>query len=564
MTTGSRASSFSIIIPTYNRRETVCDCVRSLGALEYDGRIEIIVVVDGSTDGTAEALAQLNIGHPIQIIEQLNAGPAAARNAGAAAAGGDVLLFLDDDIIAQPALVAQHARMYCDGADAVIGQITLDPGSTKGFLADNFAGWLATSQTGSRITPFDVWAARLSVQRKIFEELGGFDETLTGKSAFAMEDADFGARLLARFQVRHNPLAIARHRYVVTPEEFMARAPRSAAGQLLFLRKHPEHTKELLEQSGWSKPAARFVYRPLSRVPIFPKLLSRFAVRLAERALKTRFRSNRIVARIFSVARDVVYCTAIREYGGMPDSHRLLILCYHAIRDICDDPVLAEFAVERKEFELQLTSLRNRGFAFVGPGAVAAFLAGAPLPRRAVLLTFDDCYPELIEIAREVLQPNGIGAVAFAVTGVSANEWDRSPGGAPVPLLTKPQLRELAALGVEIGCHSRTHRDLRSMSEAELTAEIAGAANDLMEAGLPRPRFFAYPYGLSDAGSRTAVRNAGFAGAMGLVQRHASRSSDGFDLPRIMILRRDRGLRFRLRTAFPQLFAHVRRRLAGV
>lgn len=564
MTDDQKQPSFSIIVPTYQRRETVCDSVRSFGSLLYDGNVEIIVVVDGSTDGTAEALAQLNIGLPIRIIEQANAGAGAARNRGAAAANGDILLFLDDDMMAEPDLLAEHARTYRDGADAVIGQVTLDPCSSEGFLADNFASWLASCRTRDCISPFDIWTSRLSVRREVFEQLGGFDEALTHKWAFAMEDADFGARLLAKFRVRHNALAIARHRYVVTPRDHMDRTPRSAAGQLLFLRKHPDHTAKLLEQSGSSKPVAQFIYRPLSRVPFLPKLLSRFAVAFADWALKTRFRSSWIVARIFSIAREVVYWAAVRDNGGMPSSDRLLILCYHAIRDDCEDPALAQFTVKREQFESHLASLKSRGFAFVGPDAVASFLAGAALPRRAALLTFDDCYPELIEIAREVLRPNGIPAIAFAVTGVSSNEWDQTPGVAPVPLLTRPQLRELASLGVEIGCHSRTHRDLRSVSDSERSAETEGAAQDLVEAGLPRPRFFAYPYGFSDAAIRKAVRGAGFVGALGLVQRYATRSRDPFDLPRIMILARDSGWRFRLRTAFPLLFARLRRRLPGI
>jgi hypothetical protein len=86
----------------------------------------------------------------------------------------------------------------------------------------------------------------------------------------------------------------------------------------------------------------------------------------------------------------------------------------------------------------------------------------------------------------------------------------------------------------------------------------------LVEAGVPRPRFYAYPFGDSDPESREAVRNAGYLGGLSLSQRYASRSSDAFDLPRIMVLAKDRGWRFRLRTAFPRLFAHFRRRLPGV
>jgi peptidoglycan/xylan/chitin deacetylase (PgdA/CDA1 family) len=242
----------------------------------------------------------------------------------------------------------------------------------------------------------------------------------------------------------------------------------------------------------------------------------------------------------------------------------LLILCYHAIEDHRDDPVLSRFSVQREQFEAQLDSLTRRGFVFVSPDALAAFVAGAPLPRRAVLLTFDDCYSELPAIAREVLQPRQIKAIAFAVTGKSSNEWDQQRGSKNLPLLSGNQLRDLPSLGVEIGCHSRTHRDLRLLSDDERRTETAGAAQDLMEAGLPRPRFFAYPYGACDGASREAVRETGYVAALGLSQRYAHAKSDPFDLPRIMILAEDSGWRFRLRAAFPLVFAHLRRRLPGV
>jgi len=559
MTSGRESPSFSIIIPTSQRRQSVCDCVRSLDALAYDGRIEIVVVVDGSIDGTAEALVQLELGFPLKIIEQPNAGAGAARNRGAAAAKGDILLFLDDDVVAEPDLVAQHASSYVDGADAVIGRLILDPRSPAGFLTDNFAKWLASGPASHVLTPFDIWTARLSVRRKVFGELGGFDENFTDPSAFALEDAEFGVRLLARFNVRYNPLAVAGIRYVVTPREHMDRTPRAAAGHLLFIRKHPVLTAQFMERSGWSKPLARFVYRPLSQVPFLPRILSRIAVRLAENS-----RPSWAVARVFSVSREIVYWAAVREKGGIPNSNRLLILCYHAIGDRSDDPILSQFALGRELFEAQLDSLTRRGFTFVSPDALAAVIAGAPLPRRAVLLTFDDCYAELPVIAREVLQPRQIGAIAFAVTGLSSNEWDQEQGATRLSLLSSGQLRDLQPLGVEIGCHSRTHRDLRFLNNEERMTETAGAVQDLVEAGLPRPRFFAYPYGACDAAAKESVRQAGYVAALGLSQRHVTRSSDPFDLPRVMILPKDHGWRFLLRSAFPLLFAHLRRRFSGL
>lgn len=555
---------FSVVIPTFQRRALVCEAVLALNNLEYEGPVELIVMVDGSTDGTAGALRQLQTKYPLRIIEQTNAGAGAARNGGAAAAKGEIILFLDDDMISEPNLVEQHARMYRQGADAVIGEIVLDQASPDGFISEGMAAWLRSCRVGNCLTPFDIFTAQLSVRREVFEQVGGFDELLTTNGAFAQEDADFGVKLLAAFDVRYNPSAVSRLRYVVTPREQMQRAAKKAAGDVLFSSKHPTLSRDLWETNGAWRPATRFIYRPLSRIPLLPRFLGELATRAAEAGLKTNLRSNRLLARFFNTARAVSYWAAVRKNGGIPKSRRLLILCYHAIEDHRDDPVLSQFSIRREEFDAQLDSLIRRGFVFVGPDSLAAFAAGASLPRRAVLLTFDDCYAELPVIAREMLQPRRIKPIAFAVTGVSSNEWDQQRGSAILPLLSGDQLRDLPSLGVEIGCHSRTHRDLRVLNDDERRTETAGAAQDLVEAGLPRPRFFAYPYGECDAAAKEAAGKAGYVAAMGLEQRYANGASNPLDLPRIMILAKDRGWRFRVRTTFPLLFAHLRRRLPGV
>ena len=80
-----------------------------------------------------------------------------------------------------------------------------------------------------------------------------------------------------------------------------------------------------------------------------------------------------------------------------------------------------------------LDSLSRRGFCFVSPTAVARYLVDqTPLPRRAVLLTFDDCYSDLLGVAREVLQSRHIEALAFAVTDVKSAGSKVSVAPAPV------------------------------------------------------------------------------------------------------------------------------------
>lgn len=552
--------SVSVVMPTYQRRDAVSNALRALCSVDYAGAVEIIVVIDGSTDATAEALAAIECPFPVRIVEQGNSGAASARNHGAALAKNDVLLFLDDDMIADPRLLEEHARLHQAGADAVIGNTPVHPDSPAGFLPESVARWIASTNVKSPLSPFDVFSGQLSVRRSVFDEIGGFDTAFTSAPAFGNEDADIGVRLLARYDVRHNPAAISRQYYVVTPRQFMERARRAVAADLRFVRKHPELARELFERKGFSQPLTSLVYRPLARIPLLPRIVAWLAVATAEFALKTPFRSSRTVARFFSGARALTYWSELRANGWQPFSDRLLVLCYHAIEDQSDDPVLAPYGVPPEEFARQLDSLTGRGFSFVSPAQVAAFLdLAAPLPRRPVLLTFDDGYESLLGTTRNVLQPRGIPALVFAVTAMKSgtNEWDQTYGASQLKLLAPKQLRDLSEFGVEIGSHSRTHREMPLLDGPEQAQEAGGSADDLAAQGLLRPRFFAYPFGFADEVSKTAVRQAGYCAAFGCRATWIDRGSDLFALPRVIVLASDRGWRFRMKIRAPRLFANL-------
>lgn len=556
--------SSSIVMPTYERRNVVCKAVEALKALAYPGVVELIVVVDGSTDGTADALRAIDLPFPLRILEQANAGAAAARNAGAALARNEVILFLDDDMVAASDLLTEHARLHREGADAVVGETPVHRDSPDGFLPRSVSRWTTSRRVQSPLSPFDIFTGQLSVRRELFHALGGFDTRLTSGGAFGNEDAEFGIRLLANHDVQHNPAARSEQIYVVTPREYMNRASAAAAADARFVRKHPELARELFERKGYSRPLTRFVYRPLARVPIVATAIGRFAVGVAEAAHKTPFRSSRIMARFFSSARSIAYWSALRCYDWLPMSDRLLVLCYHAIEDQASDPVLAPYGVRPEQFGAQLDSLTRRGFRFITPSQFAAYLqSDAPLPRRAILLTFDDGYASLTETARVALKPRGIEALVFNVTGPATNEWDQAYGAKAIELLSAEDRRSLEAVGVEIGSHSRTHREMPLLTPAELADEIAGSLQDLRAAG-HSPRFFAYPYGSRNAAARAAAKSAGYLAAFSTRQKHVRPGVDPFDLPRVMIYASDRGWRFRAKTAAPRIWAlaeRIRRRI---
>ena len=101
----------SVVIATYNRKAMLERTLPHLLAQDYPAtRYEIVVVADGSRDGTAEYVRSLRPSCSLEVIERERTGPAAARNAGVDAAAGDVVLFMDDDIRVTPQLVKEHAR----------------------------------------------------------------------------------------------------------------------------------------------------------------------------------------------------------------------------------------------------------------------------------------------------------------------------------------------------------------------------------------------------------------------------------------------------------------------
>lgn len=233
---------------------------------------------------------------------------------------------------------------------------------------------------------------------------------------------------------------------------------------------------------------------------------------------------------------------------------RLRILAYHAIADLRDDPVLAEYGVAPELFAAQLDDLAAHGWEFVDLEVTLAWLAGeGSLPRRAVLVSFDDAYTDLLAVAVPLLAERGIPAVVFAIAGHlgGANDWDHHKGAANLRLLAPEQLPVVAASGIEIGSHTVSHRPLPEVPVAELEQEMVASAERIGAAGVPRPRAFSYPYGRWSPAVREAVREAGYAVAFTTAWGDPRPGGDPFTVPRIEVHASDtpRKLRWKLALA---------------
>jgi glycosyltransferase involved in cell wall biosynthesis len=528
---------FSIVVPTFNRRDVVQQSIASIAAAEMPWPCEIIVVVDGSTDGTTEALAALELSLPLRVIEQANAGAARARNRGALASKGDYLLFLDDDMIADPRLLVEHARTLDDGADAVVGDMPLHPGSPPTLLTRGVAAWADERRSRltaapDRLTIADFLTGQLSVRAGLFATVGGFDEALTAGGSFGGEDTDFVFRLMQHTsQVKYNGAAISYQRYLTQPGQNLQNWWDSGRADAMLSRKHRAIGQTLWDQNNGGGLLARLARRasalsPANQERLRAGILRRVAAGHADRATSW----------LYTRMREVAYWSGARSGGGIVRRHHqgVRILAYHAV-DWVDDPVLGRYTVRPDMFEKHIDALRANGFTFVDTDQLLASLdSGVPLADRSVLLTFDDGYESLLQHAAPVLARHVIPAVVCMVTGQLGgdNVWEGADRGTSLSLLDADQLRILRRAGWEIAAHTHRHAHLTALGAADLAAEMAAPRAELVATGFPPPRVVAYPYGEHDLRVRRFARRAGY--RVGLATG-VGREVDRFGLPRVEV-----------------------------
>jgi peptidoglycan/xylan/chitin deacetylase (PgdA/CDA1 family) len=204
------------------------------------------------------------------------------------------------------------------------------------------------------------------------------------------------------------------------------------------------------------------------------------------------------------------------------------ILLYHHLGNPPPGERNPSLYVTPARFRATLGALDAAGFQAVTLGRVwAAWHGGAPLPRRPVVLSFDDGFAEQDTVARPAL---------------AARRW---PGTLNLQLnrvgvrggLTRAAIARMRAAGWEVDDHSTTHPDLTKVGRARLTAEVSGSRALLRRRLGIDARFFCYPYGRSNAAVRRAVQAAGFRAATTIAPGRASARDDPFALPRFVVRR---------------------------
>jgi len=134
------------------------------------------------------------------------------------------------------------------------------------------------------------------------------------------------------------------------------------------------------------------------------------------------------------------------------------------------------------------------------------------LPKRPVIITFDDGYEDFYKLAFPALQEYGMHAVVFALGDrtIKENIWEESEEISRAPLMCDDQILELYKNGIEIGAHSCTHPKLTELSKDRLRCEIFTSKKNLEALLGAEVHTFCYPYGLENNEVRSMVKQAGF------------------------------------------------------
>jgi glycosyltransferase involved in cell wall biosynthesis len=186
----------SVIIPTYNRAGTLSECVESvLGQTFQD--YELIVVDDGSTDDTREALERYR--DKLHYIYQENQGPSRSRNRGISEARGELIAFLDSDDVWTPDKLEKTVPALEGDADAgIIFTNVIFQGPGGEIVRVTEYGGLTQGQLRDMMMERTlIVTSSAVVRRRVFEEIGVFDETLT-----YAEDWDMFYRIVRKYPAK--------------------------------------------------------------------------------------------------------------------------------------------------------------------------------------------------------------------------------------------------------------------------------------------------------------------------------------------------------------------------
>ena len=246
--------TLTVVIPTLNRADLLARTIDHIESQTISRDwYEVVVVDNNSTDDTPRVLAEKADRYAnLRFTCQTQPGAAAARNAGLACAEGDLVLFIDDDIEADPELIESHIRHHAEHADAsVVGTIRTQWETTKvpflRYLRDRRI-YNPYSLTNGSMDFSCFHTGNVSTTRDMLNAVGGFDERF---AVYGMEDIELGYRLERMGSTMMSaPDAVGTHIYSPTFAQFTERCEQAGFSLGLMVNLHPELRNRFTENSS--------------------------------------------------------------------------------------------------------------------------------------------------------------------------------------------------------------------------------------------------------------------------------------------------------------------------
>lgn len=234
----------SVVIASRNRRELLIRTLGALGRQTYPAdRFEVVVILDGSGDDSADAVRRLSTPYSLRLVEQDNRGLAATRNRGLREATHPMVIFLDDDIIPAPEFVAAHADAHASAPDRHVALGYYPPATDdRSFWALELRAWWEDyfrrkAEPNHQWTFIDLSDGNSSFHRDVMLSAGGFDEDFTGGRR---QDWELGARLLERgVRFAHYPRARGSHLLDTSFATALRNAREEGRWDVVLAGKHP-------------------------------------------------------------------------------------------------------------------------------------------------------------------------------------------------------------------------------------------------------------------------------------------------------------------------------------
>jgi GT2 family glycosyltransferase len=318
---------FSVIIPTYNRVRRLQHVITALEQQAYPlDAYEVIIVSDGSTDGTDCLLQSLRSRMRLRWFSQANGGPAAARNAGIEKAGAEFVLFIDDDVVPETQLLEEHARSHHESnQDVVVLGPLLTPDAfemtpwvrweqemlMKQYRALLRGDWPATAR--------QFYTGNASLRRSRLLAVGGFDEGFR-----RAEDVELAYRLADSgldfvFNMRAEGMHFAERSF----QAWLDAAYSYGRNDVIFARdRNQEWLLSKIRQEFWER---HFLIRSLIRMCWGRSRLARAAdsaLKLAADAA-TLMRANRLERGAYSGLFNLQYYNGL--FNELDDVHFLSV-----------------------------------------------------------------------------------------------------------------------------------------------------------------------------------------------------------------------------------------------